>query len=276
MHRRALREAGVEGEYVPIGKSFDEFNIWLKGEVLTFDGFNVTIPYKTQVWDWIKNKVGGQFGDPDVDEMSAVNTVVIENGRPVGYNTDGRGFLFPLDHFQIDLSGMSVLLLGSGGAARAIAFALEKRGAGHLRIWNRTPHLSRAQNLAKGLNDRRGSSAFAVATDQIASLPVSDCTLLVNATSYGMRLDGRENPLIDPEKLHKGQIVYDIVYQPRETRLIQEARKRDCRRVITGDEMLAAQGAASFELFVKKPGIAAKVFPVMHGVLVEHYSKLAS
>lgn len=275
MHHRALDEMNIDGDYAPIGKGSDECDSWLKSEALTFDGFNVTTPYKGRVWDWIKNKAGGTFSDPDLDEMAAINTVVVEKGQPIGYNTDGHGFLLSLEFSHIDISGKDTVLLGTGGAGRALAFALEKKGIRRLWIWSRKSSIWNARDLAEALNKRRGSKDFAVGTSDKESLPIADCFLLVNATSWGMRMYGLEEPLINPEGLHKGQIVYDIVYEPRETALIKAARNQGCD-AIEGWQMLAAQGAASFELFVRQPGIAQKVFPAMREVLIGHYSKPAA
>ena len=268
IHTRALAHVGFEGEYREYPVQPTELPRWLDQLVeLKLDGFNVTMPFKRQVRDWVMKT--GRLGFPDRDgAVGAVNTVVMDSGRPIGYNTDGEGFLRALTDppRSMNLRGWYVILLGAGGTAEAIAvtLALETR-VSSLTIWNRD--LSRAKQLAAKVNSlasgRDGN--FADVVERHESLLVRDCQLLVNATPVGMR--GHERPLIDPKDLHEGQIVYDIVYEPRQTPLIQAASERGCQ-VITGDEMLAGQGAAAFEIWTGVKG----TFPIMRQALDERFA----
>ncbi len=264
----ALRSVGLEGEYKEHPVKPEDLELWLKNEGSKFAGFNVTIPHKRQVWELVKKRFGA-MGRPETDDpLGAVNTVVVKEGRLIGYNTDGEGFLKPLADRRLEMAGWHVVVFGSGGAAKAIAMTLaHDTKVGRLTIWNRSGHLERAQQLAKQVNRLRAGAEFAVATDDIQSFQLKDVNLLVNATPVGMKGEG--DFVFAAEKLSPELVVYDLVYQPLKTELVQIAKRRGCQ-VITGDEMLAAQGAAAFELFVGQPGVGAKVYPVMKKALEEH------
>jgi len=285
MHNAALRAAGLQGEYeqCPIksnelGESLHEFaqlddlqpgiEDWqTKGKLL--DGFNITRPFKSKAYVWIQKKGGkikGALGSV-AHAMHVINTVKIDQGELSGYNTDGEGFVHPLK--GIDLKGASAIILGAGGAARSIGISLGVNAqVGRIAFWNRT--LENGQrtvnvlNSAFQFNDR--NVELEICSD-LRVLPVEECKILVNATPMGQR-DEDKIPEELFERLRPSHLVYDIVYEPRETKLIQEARKRGCR-VITGDEMLAAQGAEAFEIWTGEP--AAKVLPVMRNALDEYF-----
>ncbi len=262
MHERALAAAGLRGEYKEYPVKPEGVWDWFHREGLQLDGFNVTMPHKPAAANWCA--VQGNVKDRVATCMDAVNTVVVAEGKARGHNTDGEGFLLPLRERQMDLSGWSVVLLGAGGTARAIAVALAYQpGIKKLVIWNR--HLERAQGAVERANlvrREQGYGSFAEAVSEIDSLPLRECHLLVNATPAGMK--GEVELPIDFNQLHSAQVVYDIVYEPRQTSLIRAARGRGCQ-VVTGDEMLAGQGAASFELWTGVKGM----LPVMRKALEE-------
>ena len=268
MHERALAAASLKGEYREYPVKPEELWGWLEQvPTLQLSGFNVTMPYKKSVFAWIVGQGNGRLGRPEAPDgaIGAINTVVMEKGRPVGYNTDGEGFLRSLlePPRRLDLTGWHVLLLGAGGAAEAIAISLAlQTKIGRLTLWNRHP--DRAVVLAETVNKLRRADGFAQVIERLDSLPVGECQLLVNATPVGM--DGPNERLVDSKQLKQGQWVYDLVYEPRETVLIRTARERGCR-VITGDEMLAGQGAAAFELWTGVKGM----LPVMREVLDEYF-----
>ena len=260
MHRAVLKAAGLEGEYKEYTIELDPTdtdsgNYKKEAEWLStvrdrekLDGLNVSMPCKPQVAAWCLSK------DISIDQfaqfMDAVNTIRFENRSAAGCNTDGVGFLQPLRDRGINLSAFRILLLGAGGSAKAIAITLAlQREVRHLSIWNR--HAERAKMLANRANivycDRQNNAGFAEAIQEITPSVIREIDFLVNATPVGMVGQG-EVPQEILGQLHEGQIVYDIVYEPRETALIRAARARGCQ-VITGDEMLAAQGAASFKIW---------------------------
>ncbi len=272
MHERALQAANLEGEYreYPVGP--DEIWDWLdRVKELGLAGFNITMPYKKSAFSWVIGRGKGKLGRLEALDgvIGAINTVVMDGQRPIGYNTDGEGFLKTLTEPPrgLKLAGWHVVLLGAGGAAQAIAITLVlKARIKRLTIWNRHP--DRAKELAhllEQLRQKGHTKASAQAVEDLEVLPIAECQLLVNATPVGMKGHGEQ--LVDSNKLHGQQVVYDLVYEPRETPLIRTARERGCQ-VVTGDEMLAGQGAASFEIWTGVKGM----LPVMHQALDEHFT----
>lgn len=273
MHQAALKVAGLFGEYREFKVEPDRLDRWLHDEALTLNGFNVTRPHKNAVWKWLRSGSSEGSLDPSLleEDLDAVNTVAVREGRPIGYNTDVDGFLRPMTDppRRLTLAGWQTILLGSGGAAKAIATALAlKTKAIRLVIWNRMAHLDRAKALAARVNALRGSRVFASATADWNALPMEESRLLVNATPMGMK--GEEEPPEDLlRRVHHGQWVYDVVYEPLETALVRAGRQKGCP-VVTGDEMLAGQGAAAFEIWTGVP--AGQVLPAMKKELDEYFT----
>ncbi|MGB4863972.1 MAG: shikimate dehydrogenase [Tepidiformaceae bacterium] len=199
-------------------------------------GANVTIPHKEAVIPLL-DELGGQSA-----RVGAVNTIVNRDGRLFGFNTDGPGFVAALkNEAGFDPSGKSVLLLGAGGAARGIAFALAEERAAEIRIWNRTPE--RAERLVSAV-------ATAGATAETARTPDPtgyDC--IVNCTSLGMAGTGTESePACDFAAAHAGALAVDIVYRPEETAFLNAAKSSGLK-TLGGLPMLIYQGALAFELW---------------------------
>jgi shikimate dehydrogenase len=199
-------------------------------------GFNVTVPHKIGVINYLDEL------DATAKTVGAVNTVNNINGIFKGYNTDIYGFIEPLHKRKVDFQGMKVLLLGAGGAARAVVAALaQERGINNLTIANR--NIDRAKELAS-IGSSLGIKSEAVPLEMAQELScISD--LIVNATLLGMN---NETSLIDYQHINKGSIVYDIVYRPIVTDLIDNAKQAQAH-VVYGYEMLIAQGARAFEIW---------------------------
>jgi len=203
-------------------------------------GANVTIPYKEKVLPFL-DRLEGQARD-----IGAVNTIAKDKGALVGYNTDGQGFLQALrEEGGLEPRGYEVVLLGAGGAARALAFSLLKAKVRSLTIYNRG--LEGAQKLAGDLEKvlARGQVVRALPwDDRLSGLP--PCQLVVQATPLGTRGDSA-SPL--PARLiPRGVLAYDLVYNPPETPFLKEARKAGAR-ALGGLPMLVYQGASSFKLW---------------------------
>lgn len=199
-------------------------------------GFNVTTPHKREVMRYLDEL------EPTAKKAAAVNTVNNIEGIFRGYNTDVYGFIEPLHKRRVDFRGMHVLLLGSGGAARAVVVALaEQKGIAELIIANR--NLRRASDLAN-LGADNGIKCQVVPLDEAQDFSLT-CDLIVNATTIGMN---NESSVIDYEHIQKGSIVYDIVYRPPVTDLIENAKYAQAS-VVYGYEMLIEQGAKAFEIW---------------------------
>lgn len=210
----------------------------LRGE--QYLGANVTVPHKEAVRAWL------DAIDPWAQTIGAVNTIVREGGRLVGYNTDAYGFIRALKEMaQFDPRGKRVLLLGAGGAARAAAFGLAGEGIAALAIANRT--LARAQALAIGVRAHLAGVTAIMLDSAALEEAAAAADLIVNSTTMGMAHGSAEgqSPL-QARAIPPGALVYDMVYNPVETPLLKEARQAKAR-TLGGLPMLIYQGAAAFE-----------------------------
>jgi shikimate dehydrogenase len=217
-------------------------------------GASVTIPHKEAVLPLMDEL------DPPAQRMGAVNTIAKRQGRLWGHNTDAEGFMRALlGDAHLLPEGKRVVLLGAGGAARAIAFALTAAGIGSLVIANRT--LERAQALAREMEGFLAKIEVIPWEAEALRLALLRCHLLVNCTSIGMKGSPTEGQLpLEPYLIPKEALIYDIVYNPLETPLLREAR-RVRARTLGGLPMLVYQGAAAFRLWT---GRAAPVDIMMN------------
>ena len=201
-------------------------------------GANVTIPYKEAVVPLLDELMGTS------GRVGAVNTIVNKAGRLHGFNTDGLGFVSALrKEISFEPRARRILLLGAGGAARGIAFALQECDAASIDIWNRTA--SRAERLASDV--AAGSSAAIAATADVSALAGYDC--IVNCTSIGMDGTGTESETpCDLSSARPGAVAVDIVYKPADTPFLREARAGGLG-TLGGLPMLVYQGALAFELW---------------------------
>ncbi len=233
VHNRGLAAVGIAGVYVP-------FRVDVAAEFLRLApslgvrGLSVTIPHKETVMSLLART------DPSVRGAGACNTLVWEQGGWTGYNTDIAGFLAPLQPALAAGRVRRATVVGAGGAARAIVWAL--RGAGvEVLVANRNPQ--RAQRLASEM----GAAFVALSAADLPRQVARYCDLIVQATSVGMHAGAAHDP-IAAVPLGGHEIVYDIVYTPPNTPLIQRARQAGCQ-VVTGGEMLLGQAYEQFRLF---------------------------
>ena len=205
-------------------------------------GLNVTMPHKNKIISHLDEV------DSTVQFLGSANTILNEDGKLSGFNTDGVGALNALKENGIDLSDKKVLLLGAGGAAKAIAFSFAQE-AGSLYILNRAPE--RAAVLADDLNRVFGTKIVGgTLSSGAVQKNVKDADILVNATSVGMH-PHIDQSLVAPQWLKPNLTVMDIVYNPVETKLAKDAKAAGAK-VISGVEMLIYQGAASFKIWTGK------------------------
>ncbi|MCA9508477.1 MAG: shikimate dehydrogenase [Myxococcales bacterium] len=245
MHNAAFRYLGLEKwMYVPLPVSnSDQIKEALYGlRALGFFGANVTVPYKETVLPYM-NRLS-----PSAKAIGALNTISIDSqGDLVGYNTDGDGFICDLHEQGIDVSSMNVLLLGAGGAARAVAHALLANGCTRLSIVNRT--YSQADSLAQFLVSKFPQSHLAAG--EFTKLTIErmlPADLVINATSVGLDSLSGAMPWDKSIKFSKNQIVYDLIYNPSQTEFLNKAQ-RDGAQVINGLGMLVQQGALAFKIW---------------------------
>jgi len=242
MHNAALAQLGWDGVYVAFDVAPGALPDAIKGlQALGVAGVNCTIPHKEALI-------------PLMDELSeeaafigAVNTIVFRDGRRIGHNTDAPGFLAALRAAGAEPGDKQVLVLGAGGSARAVVVALAGAGA-RVTVTNRT--LERAEELAAELNAKiHADCVRAAAWNETVLAPiVSEAAIVVNTTSVGMSPHEDAMPEIPVERLRPDAFVYDLIYNPLETRLLREARMRGVRGS-NGAGMLARQGALALELW---------------------------
>ena len=201
-------------------------------------GLNVTIPYKEQVIAFL-DKIS-----PEAQLIGAVNTIKASKEKLEGFNTDGAGFLRHItEDLGFDPKGKTVCVIGAGGAAKAVVVYLSKAGAKRITIYDLEN--GRSQKLIVHLKESFKDVEF-MQTDSIGGLNMSDSDLLINATPVGMK---DSDPLIVSEGvIHKGLLVYDLIYNPKETKLLKLAKEKGAR-VSNGLGMLLYQGMLSFEIW---------------------------
>ena len=245
----ALMELGLDMVYMAFHVPPDG----LKGAIeavrtLDMAGANITIPHKESVIEFLDEL------SEDAKSIGAVNTIVNKDGRLVGHNTDGAGYLKSLTlETGLDLKGTNVVLLGAGGAARGIVSAILGAGPAALTIANRT--LEKAERLASDFKEKAGVEIKCSPIEKEPLLPyIQEADLLINSTSLGMGAKVPFNTLVlSLDKLPKEAIVSDIVYKPLDTALLKSAR-REGLKVHKGLGMLIQQGAIGFELWTGHAG----------------------
>jgi shikimate dehydrogenase len=205
---------------------------------LGFKGMNFTIPHKVKVLNHLDEVAS------DAAIIGAVNTVRIKDSKLIGENTDGKGFIRALTEAGVSATANHVVILGAGGAARAITVELALAGTKRLSIVNR--NAERGQTLIDLLNAKTPAEAKLEPWQSTYSIP-ADCDILVNATSIGLYPDTTK-PNINYESLSKKMLVCDVIPNPPDTAFLQEARQRGAR-TLDGLGMLVYQGAIAFKMW---------------------------
>jgi shikimate dehydrogenase len=244
IHNAAYKALGINYAYITLPPGEIEPTI---AEIRErgIRGASVTTPHKVNVLKHI------DLVDPIVQAIGAVNTIVNDDGILTGYNTDGAGALKALEEVT-DLGGKRVVLVGAGGAALAIATALKEKNVS-LIILNRTEAKARQMADKVGADDAGSLTKLSL---------TAEADILINATTVGMNDSGET--IVPREFLHDRLTAFDIVYNPKETRLLREAREKGCH-VIYGYKMLLYQAARQFELFTDQPA----PIKIMESVLVK-------
>ncbi len=274
LHNSLFSSMGINGIYIPLNVSGRQLGKAVNGlKANGFKGFNVTIPYKRAILEYL-DEISGE-----AEMLGAVNTVnIVEdeltgNSRLRGYNTDGDGFIRAFNQQTgTTFAGRKVCMLGAGGTARALTIKIALEAAESICIINRTQ--SKAQSLAEKATrilecERQDSkmdkcsttSPTAGSTAPITSVTAPDfgsreayhaleeCDIIVNATAVGMYPNSDASPLQDNFPFRRNQIVYDVIYNPSETKLLSLARLKGCTAV-NGSGMLFYQGVKAFEIWM--------------------------
>lgn len=252
MHNAAFGHMGLDMEYTLRSVAPGDLARFIREELTCEDvaGANVTVPHKVAVLG-LMDELDGK-----AEAIGAVNTVVNVGGSLRGYNTDCVGAERALREAYGPLGGARVVLLGAGGAARALAHCLS-REAESLVILNRDP--LKARLLAE---ETRGVAE--VTWGGLGQIDLRGADILVNSTPVGMYPDARESP-VEPGLLHDGLLVFDLVYNPVKTRLLRDAEAAGAR-TLSGVSMLVYQGAEAFRLWT---GLEAPTGVMMEAVMAE-------
>lgn len=251
MHRAALKATGFGNKFVYL--SFDISPHSLEDavraiRVLNIRGVNITIPFKEKIIPYLDQV------DAQARIMGAVNTVLNEDGCLKGFNTDGSGFLRAMkEETGKDLKGKRILILGAGGACRALAAVFSLQRSQEIVIANRSR--DRAIAVAEMIN-KLGTRATVIGLEsQVLRKEAEKADLVINTTPLGMA-GNFESPMgTAASGLHPGQVVCDIVYNPVETVLLKQAKNRGCQ-IVSGLGMLLFQGAEAFQIWT---GVEAPV-----------------
>lgn len=235
MHNEALRYYGMDAVYHAVELFPDDlpaFASWMNRE--SFLGCNITIPYKRQFLDWVDRL------DETARAVGAMNTLVRESDGWVGYNTDVDGFRDPLTPYHEDIAGERAILFGTGGASLAVLHALGQLDIEEIIQVSRTPGLMRSDGVT--ICGYENWTAYA-----------EEAVLLINATPLGMAPMENRSPVREQEQeLMQNRICYDLIYNPRETLFLRQAREAGAE-VIDGLGMFIGQGDHAFQLWTGKP-----------------------
>ncbi len=243
MHNIALQDLDLDYAYIAFDVAPSNLKGAIKGlKALNVRGINVTIPYKEKVMPYLDRI------DSLAEKIGAVNTIKLDDDLFLGKNTDAEGAIQAINNAGINFSGKDVLLIGSGGAAKAISYALIQN-VNKLTILNKTEQ--NAVKLANRLKKDFKTTIWAGKLNKkILGIEIETADILINATPVGMYPYINES-VVPKEILHKDLFVFDLLYNPLETRLIKDAKEIGCK-TLNGLEMLVNQGALAFKWWTNK------------------------
>ncbi|MBI5808551.1 MAG: shikimate dehydrogenase [Ignavibacteriales bacterium] len=249
--------------YLPFDVPVNSLKDALKGIVaLGIKGFNVTLPLKEKIMPLLKDV------SEEANIVGAVNTVTNEDGVLRGYNTDVLGVVESLNPFKEEIAGAKVSVIGAGGAARSVIYALIRNfKVGHINIINRTEQT--AESLKEYFSVKmlfNDFKAFPLIPPDLVET-FRESKLIINTTSMGMYPEIDDSATTIKESFMKGQIVFDIVYNPVKTKLLKLAESQGST-IITGLKMLVEQGAKSYELWCGEKMPVEKVYRALESYLV--------
>lgn len=239
MHNAGFKHFNMDYAYVTFHVTKENLKFAIEGvRALDIRGLNVTIPHKIEVMKYLDviHETAWQIG--------AVNTIKFAD-EIEGYNTDGLGAVRGIQEVT-SIKGSKIIILGAGGASRAISFQSLLSGAEQVLIANRTR--DKALSLALDLNDYLNKDVKAIDLREELNEELQDADILINTTPIGMYPNVDQEPLVTSDMMHEGLVVNDVIYNPLETGLLREARLAGAK-TITGIKMLIYQGIESFKIW---------------------------
>lgn len=258
MQEAAFRAAGLNWRYLTIEVYPQDLADAIKGmRAMNMRGINLTIPHKVEVLKYLDEVA------PDAALMGAVNTVRREGDKLIGENTDGKGFLRSLrEDAQVEPAGKQVVILGAGGAARAIGVELALAGARRLTIVNRS--VARGEALVRLLNEKTETTAQFIAWPTRYEAPAGT-DILINATSIGLFPEVEAKPDLNYDTLTPAMIVCDVIPNPPRTPFLVEAGSRGAT-TLDGLGMLVYQGAIAFTMWTGQPAPVEVMYQALQEV----------
>jgi len=266
IHNAALKTLGLDNEftYDQMKVRKEELKEFIRkvrtGEII---GASVTMPYKEIIIPLLDELT------TEADLIGAVNTIYIKDSRVIGHNTDGIGCIKTLEESGVSINEKKVIILGAGGAAKAIAYTLALKGVKKLAIINRTK--KKAETLAKTIEQKTNTIVYTGNFDLLETV-LKDADIIINATSVGMRKISENQTLVTEDLIHSDMVVMDVVYNPRVTQLLKEAKKAGAKTV-DGSSMLVYQGAEQFKIFTGRKAPIKIMRKALLEVLDENSSK---
>ncbi len=246
MHNEAFKTLGLDYAYLAFDVGTEKLEAAVEGlKVLNVRGFNVTMPDKNlmcQLCDRLS---------PAAEIIGAVNTVVNEDGILTGYTTDGTGYMMSVKDAGYDIIGKKMTIFGAGGAGTSILVQAALDGVAEITVFNRrTPFFDRAGQIIDQLKERTSCKIklYDYEDEAILRREIGESTLVANATSLGMAPNVERCILKDTSMLRPDVIVSDMIYNPKETKLLKMAREAGCR-TFNGMYMLLYQGAEAFKIW---------------------------
>lgn len=240
MHNAAFKELGLDNIYVPFQVKAENLEDAILGaQSLGIKGFNVTIPHKKEVINYL------DYLDIAAGLIGAVNTIEFGKNGAVGHNTDGIGAVKAIEEVT-PVKNKKVVVLGAGGASRAITFQLLLSGVDNLIIANRT--VEKAIELKTDLDEKLDHEVRVSGLDEKLTQEIKDTDILINTTPVGMYPNIHQKPVLNAAMMHQELVVNDIVYNPLKTGLLKEADKAGAKS-ISGLKMLMYQGVEAFKIW---------------------------
>lgn len=246
MHNKACQELGLDYAYLAFDVGEDKMPEAVNAlRLLNARGWNITMPCKN-IMCTLADRLS-----PASEISGACNTIVNDDGVLTGYTTDGIGFMKAVEENGVDIIGKNMTLLGGGGAATAILVQAALDGVKEINVFNiRDPFFARLEEIAEKLNERTGCSVRVhdFSNPEELKEAIADSAILVNGTSVGMAPNTDRTLITDPSLLRPDLFVFDVIYNPQETKLLKDAKAAGCKTA-NGMYMLLHQGAASFKLW---------------------------
>lgn len=243
IHNSISKYLNVDVTYIPFRVEKAGLEAAVKGlKALNIVGVNVTIPYKKDIMKFLDEN------SKEAILMGAVNTVKNIDGRLYGYNTDAEGFARSFkEEAGTGFKKKKVVLIGAGGAARAMAVKIAKEGAEEINIINRT--ISKASDITEIINNNIENVAYAYSSEDVMVKDIiKQSDIIINATSIGMYPDINKSPMYKKNEFSSNNIVYDAIYTPSKTKFLRAAEKKGCK-IINGLGMLFYQAIFSYEIW---------------------------